>query len=252
MINTIKSLFLVLMLFGIVPLASAYSVSFRDGNTAVIEVGDPDPANPWQEGYFQIFGYAYLDTYAPAGAAFNFNVYLSDANYSNWLNCYIDSYSNPDAEAEIIALASAVNGAKGNSKIVISSDGNFGSCVVALEEAQGNVHAFPYPGFYSDANMANFRVNLPVEFAIPNIGYFGYSDGSNSVVIFAPETRSFQVSVNTIEGGNFQCNLPSDSPLHSFAVATFGTGGSPVAEYNMDVDYPSTGNCRSIGFRIGV
>jgi hypothetical protein len=247
-----NSLILALLLFGVVPLASAYNVSFRDANTAVIEVGDPSPANPRQDGYFQIFGYAYLDTYAPGGAAFNFNVYLSDATYSNWLNCYIDSYNNPNAEAEILSLSSAVNSARGDSKIVITSDGNFGSCVVALEEAAGNVHTFPYPGFYADANMANFRVNMPVEFAIPDIGYFRYSDGLNSVVIFAPETRSFQVNVTTAEGGEFKCNLASDSRLRGFAVATFGAGGSPVAEYNADVDYPSTGNCRSIGFRIGL
>jgi hypothetical protein len=243
---------LLLLLLGVVPVASAYSVSFRDANIAVVEVGDPDLANPRQEGYFQFFGYAYLDSYAPGGAAFNINVYLSDASYSNWLNCYIDTYSNPNAEAEILALASAVNGAKGDSKIVISSDSNDGSCAVVLEEAAGNIHIFPYPGFYADAYMTNFRVNLPLESSIPNVGYFQYSDGSNSVEIFAPQTRSFQVGVSTAEGGNFQCTLPSDSPLHGFAVATFGAGGSPVAEYNADVDDPNTGQCRSIGFRIGI
>ncbi|WP_455212284.1 hypothetical protein [Kaarinaea lacus] len=247
-----KFLLIALLLFGVAPLASAYSVSFRDANTAVIDVGDPDPANPRQEGYFQIFGSAYLDSYSPTGAAFDFIVYLSDAAYSNWLNCFIDSYSNPNAEAEILALASAVNSANGDSKIVISSDGNYGSCVVALEDAVGNVHDFPYPGFYADVNMTNFRVNMPVEVAIPNIGYYRYSDGFNSVEIFAPETRSFQVNVTTADGGNFLCNLASDSPLRGFAVATFGAGGSSVAEYTVDVDYPSTGTCRSIGFRIGV
>lgn len=249
---SIKALISALLFFCVIPMASAYNVSFRDANTAVIEVGDPDPANPRQEGYFQIFGSAYLDSYSPGGADFYFQVYLSDASNSNWLDCYIDSYSDPNAEDVIQSLASIVNSTKGDSKLVISSNGGNGSCIVALEEAAGNVHTFPYPGYYADANMANFRVNMPVEFSVPDFGYFRYSDGSNRVAIFAPLTRSFQVSVTAADSSYFQCNLSTDSPLHNFAVATFGAGGSPVAEYNVSIDNPDTGSCGSIGFRIGV
>jgi hypothetical protein len=247
-----KRLLLALALFSITSLVSASSVTFRDANTAVIEVGDPDPANPRQDGYFQIYGSAYLDAYSPSGVDLMFMVYLSDASNTNWLNCSIDTYSDPNAGTVINSLASIISGAKGDSKIVITSDGSGTSCAVSLEVATGNVHVFPYPGFYADASMANFRVDMPVEFSDPDVGYFRYTDGSNSTDLFTPQTSAFHVSVTTADPGYFQCSVSADSSLHDFAVATFGTGGSPVADYSIMADSYNPTSCGSMEFRIGI
>lgn len=247
-----KPALLALILFSIAPLVSASSVTFRDANTAVIEVGDPDPATPRQDGYFQIDGSAYLDSYSPSGVDLMLMVYLSDATNTNFLNCTIDTYSDPNAGAVINSLASIINQAKGDSKIVIASDGSGTSCTVSLETAAGNVHVFPYPGFYADVSMANFRVDMPLEFSDSSVGYYRYYDGTDRTVLYTPQTGAFDVSVTTPDPGYFQCSVSADSPMHDFAVATFGTGGSAVADYSIMADSYNPTNCGSMEFRIGI
>lgn len=237
------------LLFGTISVASAYNVTFRDANTAVIEVGDPEGMTR-ADGYYQIFGTGNINTFAPNGYDLSIMIYLSDATWSNWLDCYMDTQSSPNAESAIKAISATVNSTKGQSKIVIARQMD-GSCQITLETATGNIHSFPYDGFSVDIYMSNFRVNMPVTFSAPEVGYYRYDDGTRQLDLFANELLGFHIHIRNDTGAVFQCQLSVGNPLLSFAAAVFKTGGSPVAEYNIYSGADSN-DCENLGFRIGV
>lgn len=241
-----NKIIMLIMLLGSASMACAYEVNFIDSNTAVIEVGDP-AGQTRAGGYFQIFGNAYENEFSNTGYDLSIMVYLSDASWSNWLDCYMDNQTDPTAESTILAFATTINNTKADSKITLSRQMD-GSCHVALETVPGNQHAFPYDGFYVDPYMSNFRVNLPIEFSAPPLGYYVYTNGVQRVSLFANAVSGFHLGVQA-NGQTFQCQINLGNPMLHFALSTFANGGSPVAEYSVNANGST---CQGIMFRIGV